>query len=135
MDTDSKTKSFLIAEQARERKALDPVLLEMRGITSFTDYFFICSGASDRQVRAIADGIQEGLEREGLHPLGIEGAVEGRWILMDYGDVIVHIFLAPVREFYDLEGLWTDAPRINIQHDTTMGEGRIGPEKGTREIG
>ncbi len=132
MVTDSKTKSFLIVERALQRKALNPVLLEMKGITSFTDYFFICSGTSDRQVQAIAEGIQEALEPEGIRPLGIEGTAEGRWVLMDYGDVVVHVFLEAVREFYDLEGLWVDAPRINLQDETEMGEETIGSEKRTR---
>ena len=84
-------------------------------MTSFTDYFFICSGTSDRQVQAIAEGIQEVLEGKGIRALGLEGTREGKWILIDYEDVVVHIFLEPVRQFYDLEGLWMDAPRINVQ--------------------
>ena len=112
--TDSKTKSFSIAEAALKKKAMNPVLLEMKGITSFTDYFFICSGSSDRQVQAIARGIEESLEAKGIRPLGLEGAAQGKWILMDYEDVVVHVFLAPARQFYDLEGLWGDAPRINL---------------------
>ena len=84
-------------------------------MTSFTDYFFICSGTSDRQVQAIAEGIQEVLEGEGIRALGLEGTREGKWILIDYEDVVVHIFLEPVRQVYDLEGLWMDAPRINVQ--------------------
>ena len=112
--TDSKAKSFFIAEAALQRKAIHAILLEMKGITSFTDYFFICSGNSDRQVQAIARGIEEALEGKGVRPLGLEGVSEGKWILIDYEDVVVHIFLEPVRQFYDLEGLWGDAPRINL---------------------
>jgi len=114
MATDSRTKSLLCLKAAIEKKAQDPVLLEMRGISSFTDYFFLCSGRSDRQVQAIAQGIEEELKKKGIRPLGQEGAVEGRWILMDYEDVVVHIFLEPVRRFYDLEGLWIDAPRVDL---------------------
>jgi ribosome-associated protein len=114
MATDSKTKSLLCLKAALEKKAQDPVLLEMRGISSFTDYFLLCSGRSDRQVQAIAQGIEEELNKKGIRPLGQEGAVEGRWVLMDYEDVVVHIFLDPVRKFYDLEGLWIDAPRIDL---------------------
>ncbi len=132
MVTDSKTKSFLILEAALNKKALNLTLLEMKGITSFTDYFFICSGNSDRQVQAIAEGIHEALKGEGLRPLGLEGTREGKWILMDYEDVVVHIFLEPVRQFYDLEGLWVDAPRINLQKEVNIGEGRIESEKGIR---
>ena len=131
MVTDSKTKSFLILEAALNKKALNLTLLEMKGITSFTDYFFICSGTSDRQVQAIAEGIREALEGKGVHPLGLEGTLEGKWILMDYEDVVVHVFLEPVRQFYDLEGLWMDAPRIKVQNEVNLGEGSIEAEKGS----
>ncbi len=113
MVTDSKTKSLLCLAAALEKKAIDPVLLELKGINSFTDYFLLCSGKSDRQVQAIAQGIEEALKKKGIRPLGQEGMTEGKWILMDYEDVVVHIFLEPVRKFYDLEGLWIDAPRID----------------------
>lgn len=114
MGTDSKTKSLLCLRAALEKKAIDPVLLEMKGMTSFTDYFLLCSGKSDRQVQAIAQAIEESLKKRGIQPLGQEGVKEGRWILLDYEDVVVHIFLEPVRKFYDLEGLWMDAPRVSI---------------------
>ncbi|MGZ3494153.1 MAG: ribosome silencing factor [Thermodesulfobacteriota bacterium] len=115
MVTDSKTKSLLCLNAALEKKALDPVLLELKGTTSFTDYFLLCSGKSDRQVQAIAQGIEEALKKKGIRPLGEEGMTEGRWILIDYADVVIHIFLEPVRKFYDLEGLWIDARRIDLQ--------------------
>jgi ribosome-associated protein len=114
MASDSKTKSLLCLRAALDKKAQDPVLLEMKGIASFTDYFLLCSGRSDRQVQAIAEGIEEALKKKGIRPLGQEGKSEGRWILMDYEDVVVHIFLEPVRDFYDLEGLWIDAPRVDL---------------------
>jgi len=114
MVTDSKTKSLLCLKAAIEKKAQDPVLLELKGISSITDYFLLCSGRSDRQVQAIAQGIEEDLKKKGIRPLGQEGMVEGRWILLDYEDVVVHIFLDPVRKFYDLEGLWIDAQRVNL---------------------
>jgi ribosome-associated protein len=112
MATDSKTKSLFCLKAAIEKKALDPVLLEMRGISSVTDYFLIFTGKSDRQVQAIARSIEETLEKKGIRPLGQEGTAHGKWILMDYNDVVVHIFLEPIRKFYDLEGIWGDAPRI-----------------------
>jgi ribosome-associated protein len=112
MTTDSRTKSLLCLEAAIEKKAQDPVLLELKGISSFTDYFLLCSGRSDRQVQAIAQGIEEALKKKGIRPLGQEGTAEGRWILLDYEDVVVHVFLDPVRKFYDLEGLWLEARRI-----------------------
>jgi len=121
MVTDSKTKSLLCLKAALEKKALNPVLLELKGMTSFTDYFLLCSGKSDRQVQAIAQGIEEVLKKKGVRPLGQEGMAGGRWILMDYEDVIVHIFLEPIRSFYDLEGLWIDAPRIDLQEGGKVG--------------
>ena len=121
MDTDSKPKSLLCLKAALEKKALDPVLLELKGMTSFTEYFLLCSGKSDRQVQAIAQGIEEALKKKGVRPLGQEGITGGRWVLMDYEDVIVHIFLEPVRHFYDLEGLWIDAPRIDVQEGGNVG--------------
>jgi len=121
MVTDSKTKSLLCLNAALEKKAQDPVLLELKGTTSFTDYFLLCSGKSDRQVQAIAQGIEEALKKKGIRPLGQEGMTGGRWILMDYEDVVVHIFLEPMRKFYDLEGLWIDAPRIDPQKGGGIG--------------
>ena len=105
---------MLCLKTAIEKKALNPVLLELKEITSFTDYFLLLSGKSDRQVQAIAQGIEEALKKKGIRPLGQEGTLGGKWVLMDYEDVVVHIFLEPVRKFYDLEGLWVDAPRIDL---------------------
>ena len=121
MATDSKTKSLLCLKAALEKKALDPVLLELKGTISFTDYFLLCSGKSDRQVQAIAQGIEEALKKKGIRPLGQEGVTGGRWVLMDYEDVVVHIFLDPVRKFYDLEGLWSDAPRMDLHEGGSIG--------------
>jgi len=97
-----------------DRKAIDLVILEVKDLSSFTDYFLICSGNSDRQVQAIAGHAEEKLGKEGFHPLGIEGKRDGRWVLLDYGDVVMHIFYHPVREFYDLERLWSEAPRLEL---------------------
>ncbi len=121
MTTDSKTKSLLCLKVAIEKKALDPVLLEMKGLSSVTDYFLLCTGKSDRQVQAIARSIEETLEKKGIRPLGQEGVANGRWILMDYNDVVVHIFLEPIRKFYDLEGIWSDAPRIELPSGVEIG--------------
>jgi ribosome-associated protein len=114
MATDSKTKSLLCLKAAIEKKALDPVLIELKEITSFTDYFLLLSGRSDRQVQAIAQAIEEALKKKGIRPLVQEGTLGGKWVLMDYEDVVVHIFLEPIRKFYDLEGLWIEAPRIDL---------------------
>ena len=100
---------------ALDKKALEPVLLDVRELCSFCNYQLVVSGRSDRQVDAIADGITSGLKLEGLRPLGAEGARSGQWSLLDYGDFVVHVFLHAAREHYDLEGLWNDAPRIPLE--------------------
>jgi ribosome-associated protein len=99
---------------ALEKKALEPVLIDVRELCSFCNYQLIVSGRSDRQVDAIAEAISVGLKADGLRPLGSEGARTGQWSLLDYGDFIVHVFLHSAREHYDIEGLWNDAPRIPI---------------------
>ena len=95
------------------KKALDVVILNVGDLTSLADAFIICSGRSNRQVTAIAEYIRTTLKKEGLTPLSIEGLKEGHWVLMDYGNVVIHVFYDSVRRFYDLEGLWADAPRIS----------------------
>lgn len=109
---DSKSKACLCAEEADKLKAADVVLLEVSNYSSFADYFVICSGKSGRQVQGIADSIERSLKEVGIRPLGVEGLREGQWVLMDYGDVIVHIFYEPVRFFYDLESLWSEAETV-----------------------
>jgi ribosome-associated protein len=94
------------------KQAEDIVLLDVRGLTSYADHFIFCSGRSSRQVIAIADHVRESLKKRGVRPLSIEGMTEGHWVLLDYGEVIIHVFYEPVRRFYDLEGLWVDAKRI-----------------------
>jgi ribosome-associated protein len=99
---------------ALDKKALEPVLLDVRQLCSFCNYQLVISGRSDRQVDAIADGIELALKHEGMRPISTEGARSGQWALIDYGDFVVHVFLHSAREHYDLEGLWNDAPRIPI---------------------
>ena len=109
---DSVALSDRIAEIASGRKAIDIRVLDLRGIVGYTDFFVVCSGNTDRQTKAIHDGIHQGLKKDhGLLPRRVEGLVEGRWILMDYLDVIVHVFTPEAREFYRLEQLWGEAPR------------------------
>ncbi|MBI2540184.1 MAG: ribosome silencing factor [Deltaproteobacteria bacterium] len=105
--------------------------MEVRGITSIADYFIICSGRSDRQVQSIAQGIEENLGAMGTRPLAVEGMSRGQWVLMDFADVIVHIFYQPVREFYDLEGLWDHAPRVELPepYSTLASQFRIRAEE------
>ncbi len=97
-----------------EKKALEPVLLDVRQLCSFTNYQLLLAGRSDRQVDAIAEGIEVALKAEGLRVLSSEGARGGSWALLDYGDFVVHVFTVDAREHYDLEGLWNDAPRVPI---------------------
>ena len=94
------------------KKALNIVALDVADMTSYADVFIFCSGRSNRQVIAIADNIKTDLKKHNIKPVSVEGTKDGHWILMDYGHVIIHVFYEPVREFYDLEGLWIDAKRI-----------------------
>lgn len=113
-NADSRERVLQCANAALDRKAKDLIILKVKELSSFTDYFVICSGTSDRQVKAIAEHIEERLKKSGILPLGIEGANTGNWVLMDYGDVIIHVFYEPTREFYDIERLWSDVPTMNI---------------------
>jgi ribosome-associated protein len=101
------------------KKAKGLTILNIKEISSFADYFIICSGTSNRQVQAIASSIQENLKISGIIPLGIEGEQFGQWILMDYDDVIIHVFYEPVKEFYDIERLWSDIPKMLIEEHVT----------------
>ena len=96
-----------------DKRAVDPVLLDMRDITLITDYFLICHGTSSVHVRALSDAVLDSLKEVGLRPDGVEGRGEGQWVLLDYGDLIVHVFGEEEREFYSLERLWSDAPRAS----------------------
>jgi len=102
----------LYIKAASERKAKNLVVLDVADLTSIADVFIICSGQSNRQVNAIADSIVVNLKKQKIKPLSVEGTGEGHWVLLDYGHVIIHVFYEPVREFFDLEGLWVDAKRI-----------------------
>jgi ribosome-associated protein len=100
-----------IASFAADKKAVDVVELDLRGVLGYTDYFLVCSGNTARQAKAIQDGILEGLKHEhATVPRRVEGTAEGGWILIDYVDVVVHIFTPQAREFYRLEQLWGEAP-------------------------
>lgn len=102
------------SEAALERNAREPVVLDLRGLSDATDYFLIASGDSDVHTRAIAENVLTRLKEAGVRPVGVEGQSHGRWILMDFVNLIVHIFLPRVREFYQLETLWGDAPRTPL---------------------
>ena len=108
--------SELITGFASDVKAIDIVELDLHGVLGYADYFIVATGGTDRQVKAIHDRIHEGMKKEhGQLPRRVEGVSEARWILMDYWDVIVHIFTADAREFYRLEQLWGEAPKRTIE--------------------
>jgi ribosome-associated protein len=98
-----------------DKKALGPIVLDTGALTSIADYFIILSGTSSRHVQSVSDEIEKKLREGGTRPRHIEGRGEGEWVLMDYGDFLVHIFTEENRRFYALERLWGDAPRINIE--------------------
>jgi ribosome-associated protein len=107
-----------IAAYAADKKAIDIVALDLRGIAGYTDFFLICSGGTDRQTKAIHDGIHLGMKQDhGTLPRRVEGASEAKWILMDYLDCVVHVFTPDTRDFYRLEQLWGDVPRLELPLD------------------
>jgi ribosome-associated protein len=112
MSNDTEADLDLYVKAAYGKKAINLVALDVHHLTSFADVFIICSGRSNRQVIAIAEHIQVDLKKHKIKPLSVEGVGDGQWVLLDYGHVIIHIFYDPVRDFYDLEGLWVDAERI-----------------------
>jgi ribosome-associated protein len=112
---ESREAALAAIEAALEKKALMPLLLDVSGRATYTDFIGVVSGRSDRQVDAIAANVREVMERRGWRLLGREGAGNGRWTLLDFGDVVLHVFYHPVREIYDIEGLWIDAPRVELQ--------------------
>ena len=114
----SKERALYCAAYALEKKAFNVRVLEVQGISTLTDYLLLASGRSDRQVQAVAESVRAGLKKDhAVAPLAIEGMNEGRWVLIDYGDVMVHVFQEPVREFYDLDGLWSEAPEVSIPEE------------------
>jgi ribosome-associated protein len=117
--TDAPT--WLTAVRAAEsKKAYDVRVLDLKEVTSFTDYFVICSGANQRQIQAISDAVGEELAKRGERPLNVEGYDHAEWILADYGDLIIHVFSDRAREFYDLERLWRHARNVEIPAPETV---------------
>jgi ribosome-associated protein len=116
---DGKERLLLCINASLKRKAKNLTILNVKEVSSFADYFIICSGTSDRQVQSIAASIRENLKEYGITPLGIEGESLGKWVLMDYEDVIIHVFYEPIREFYDIERLWPDAARMEVGDEVT----------------
>ena len=114
---------FAALHAAGEKKALEPVVLDLREIASFTDYFVIVSGANERQVQAISDEIYESLKKSGHAAARVEGYKTAEWILLDYGDFVVHVFEQKARKFYDLERLWRESKRIELPAELTGDSG------------
>jgi ribosome-associated protein len=110
----SRDKALRLAALAAERKAHDPVLMDVGRLTSYTDFLLILSGRSTRQVAALADHLVTGSKQAGLGLLGREGSGDSQWVLLDYGEVVVHVFYEPLRRHYDLEGLFVEAERIDV---------------------
>ena len=102
------------AEAALDKKAEDVVILDVRGLVSYADYFVVASGTSDRHVTAIADAVEEKMKKAGHRTIGVEGYTRGHWVLLDFGDVVAHVFYDEARAFYDFEGLWADARRVPV---------------------
>ena len=113
----SLAKGFLSVQAAANKKAEVIKVLDLKEISSLADYFVICSGHSDRQVQAIADSIMIELKEDGYHPISIEGYREGRWVIVDFGDVVVHVFLDALRDYYDLEDVWFDAKKVPVPQE------------------
>ncbi len=112
---DTQDKAHESGRLAVEKKAKDVILLDLSDLTDIADIFVIASGTSERHVKTISDSIEKGMKEEGVKPLSVEGNEEGRWVIMDYGDVIVHVFLESLRELYDLESLWIEARRQVVE--------------------
>ncbi len=110
----SRPRAVAIARAGLDKKAEDVLVLDLRGLTSYADYFVLMTADSDRQAAAIADHVEETLQAQGAAKVGVEGYESGRWILVDYGDVVAHVLSREARGFYDLEGLWADAPRVQV---------------------
>jgi ribosome-associated protein len=115
-------------EAASDKKALDLLVLDLREVANFTDYFIVTSGANTRQVQAIADEVVEQLKKQGTRAARVEGYNTAEWVLVDYGDFILHVFEDKARKFYDLERLWRDARRVQLPAGLTGGSGSLSSE-------
>jgi ribosome-associated protein len=125
-ELDDRIREALVA--ASDKKAIDPVVLDLRAIASFTDFFVITSGANVRQVQAIADAVVERLKNNGERAARVEGYNTAEWVLVDYGDFIVHVFDQKARGFYDLERLWREAKRVPLPAELATGDSSLRTE-------
>ena len=113
-------KALTIGKLAEEKKAVEVLLLDLAGLTDIADFFVLASGTSERHVKTIAESVQTGMKEKGMPPLSAEGYDQGRWIVLDYGDVVLHAFLEPLRELYDLESLWIEAVRYKTNEENKI---------------
>ena len=120
INIESIDKAILIANSVIDKKAEDPVIIEVIKESDVADYFVICSASSDRGVKTLADNVEKTLRENNIDIIGIEGTIKRNWILIDTSDVITHIFYNPMREFYDLEGLFIDSPRIDTDAQSEL---------------
>lgn len=116
-DSNAQMAAHALAQLGLEKKALDVLILDVRNMASYADFFVLMTAESDPQLFAIADHLEMSMKAQGRRPLSIEGLRAGQWVLLDYGDVVVHVFQAGTRTFYDIEGLWADAAREHIRDD------------------
>ena len=114
-DESARPRAMAAAQAGLDKKAEEVLVLDVRGLVSYADFFVVMSADSEPQAAAIADEVDRRLGALGAHKLGIEGRSGGRWVLLDYGDVVAHVMFPETRQFYDLEGLWADAPRVRVE--------------------
>lgn len=114
---EAQKKAVTCGRLAREKKAKDVLVMELAGLSDITDFFLLASGTSERHVRTIAHFLQTRMKEMGIRPVAVEGYDEGRWVIIDYQSVIVHVFLEPLRELYDLESLWIEAHQYQVKSE------------------
>jgi len=112
---DTQPRAEQVAHLAMQAKAADVKVMRVLELVNYTDWFIVVSGRSDRHVKAIREHIEDALREDGLRPLSVEGTEHNQWVLLDYGDFVIHVFYEPVREFYELERLWQEAPRLEVR--------------------
>jgi len=133
--TETKKQAVHAVEAALTKGALEPVLLDVSKSANYTDYVVIVSAKNPRQCKAIAQAVQTAMHQIGSHTVGVEGQGECDWWLLDYGDMVVHVFTHPTRLYYDLEGLWSDAPRAELDVPPAQRRADLHYESGSRDTG
>lgn len=116
----SSEKAITIGKLADEKKAREVLILYLSELSDIAEFFVLASGTSERHVRTVAEGVQAGMKEKGVLPVSTEGYDQGRWIILDYGDVVFHTFLEPLRELYDLESLWIEAPKYKTDEENKI---------------